>query len=188
MTDSKLLSIRDQFPSLARLYQGEPLVYLDGPAGTQVPTCVADRIRDVLIHHSANRSGKFITSHEVDAIMREAHAATADLLRATDPDSIAFGSNMTTLTLAFSRALAATWKPGDEILVSRLDHDANFTPWVLAARDAGATLRTIDIHPEDATLDMQSLKSQLTTHTKLVAVTAASNAVGSCTEIGRAHV
>ena len=183
MTDSKLLSIRDQFPSLARLYQGEPLVYLDGPAGTQVPTCVADRIRDVLIHHSANRSGKFITSHEVDAIMREAHAATADLLRANDPDSIAFGPNMTTLTLAFSRALAATWKPGDEILVSRLDHDANFTPWVLAARDAGATLRTIDIHPEDATLDMQSLKSQLTTHTKLVAVTAASNAVGSCTDI-----
>lgn len=115
--------------------------------------------------------------------MDQAHRAAADLLQVDEPKSIAFGPNMTTLTLAFSRALARTWSPGDEILVSNLDHDANYTPWVLAAKDAGALVRTIAICPSDATLDMQSLESQLSPRTKLVAVTAASNAVGSLTDI-----
>ncbi|MBM3966849.1 MAG: aminotransferase class V-fold PLP-dependent enzyme, partial [Planctomycetes bacterium] len=123
-------SVRRQFPSLARCLHGKPIIYLDGPAGTQVPQSVADRVSGVLIHHSANRSGKFITSHEVDAIMDEAHRAAADLLGADDPRSVAFGPNMTTMTLQFSRALAKTWNPGDEVVVSRLDHDANYTPWI----------------------------------------------------------
>jgi cysteine desulfurase family protein (TIGR01976 family) len=176
-------SIRAQFPSLSRSHNGLPLIYLDGPAGTQVPLCVADRIHHAFINHSANRAGKFITSIEVDHVMDEAHQAAADLLHTTEPKSIAFGPNMTTLTLAFSRAIAKTWNPGDEILVSHLDHDANFTPWILAAQDAGATVKTIDIHPEDATLNLDSLQSLLSHKTKLVALTAASNAVGSLTDI-----
>jgi len=175
--------IRSQFPSLSRRHGGQPLVYLDGPAGTQIPQSVADRISEVLIHHSSNRSGAFVTSREVDALMNHAHIAAADFFQVDDPNSIAFGSNMTTMTLHFSRALARTWKPGDEILVSKLDHDANYTPWVLAARDAGAVVRIIDIRLDDATLCMESLESQLSDRTKLVAVTAASNAVGSLTDI-----
>jgi cysteine desulfurase family protein (TIGR01976 family) len=136
-----------------------------------------------MIGHNANRAGKFITSIEVDQLMDDAHGAVADFLQVDNPKSIAFGPNMTSLTLSFSRALARTWRPGDEILVSNLDHDANYTPWVLAAKDAGAIVRTIAIRPEDATLDMESLESQLNSRTKLVAVTAASNAVGSLTDI-----
>lgn len=176
-------SVRLQFPSLARRQNGKAIIYLDGPAGTQVPQSVANRVSEVLIHHSANRSGKFITSHEVDEIMDDAHRAAADLLGADDPRSVAFGPNMTTLTLQFSRALAKTWKRGDEVVVSRLDHDANFTPWILAAKDAGASVRMIDIDPIDATLCMKSLANQLGPKTRLVAVTAASNAVGSLTDI-----
>lgn len=175
--------IRSQFPSLSRMHGEQPMVYLDGPAGSQVPDCVARRVYEAMIHHNANRAGHFATSREVDQIMHEAHAAVADLLQANEPKSIAFGPNMTTLTLQFSRALARTWKAGDEVVVSRLDHDANFTPWVLAARDAGATVRTIEIRREDATLCMDSLREQLSLRTKLVAVTAASNAVGSLTDI-----
>jgi len=175
--------VRSLFPSLKRLEGGKPLVYLDGPAGSQVPQSVADRISHGLIHHSANRSGEFITSREVDAIMAEAHQAGADWFCVPDPRSIAFGPNMTSLTLQLSRALSRTWKPGDEVLVSSLDHDANFTPWVLAARDAGATVRTIAIDPSDVTLCMDSLQKQLSTKTRLVALTAASNAVGSLTDI-----
>ncbi|MBU6237193.1 MAG: cysteine desulfurase-like protein [Planctomycetes bacterium] len=175
--------IRSQFPSLSRLHNEQPMIYLDGPAGSQVPECVARRVYDAMIHHNANRSGHFATSHEVDQLMQEAHVAVSDLLQAHDPKSIAFGPNMTTLTFHFSRALARTWAPGDEVVVSRLDHDANYTPWVLAARDAGAILRTIDIRREDATLCMDSLRSQLNSKTKLVAVTAASNAVGSITDV-----
>lgn len=186
MNDSlsqKISRVRSLFPALQRQHQGSPLVYLDGPAGTQVPEPVAQRIYQCMIHHNANRAGKFITSNEVDQIMDQAHEAAADLLQVPEPNSIAFGPNMTTLTLAFSRALASTWKPGDEILVSSLDHDANYTPWVLAARDAGATVRTIPIHTHDATLDMDALEKLLGPRTKLVAVTAASNAVGSLTDI-----
>lgn len=181
----QVASIRDQFPSLRRKLGNRPLIYLDGPAGTQVPASVAQAVSDGLIHHSANRSGHFVTSHEVDQKMQEAHQAAADLLQAPDPRSIAFGPNMTTLTFQFSRALARTWKPGDEILLSHLDHDANVTPWVLAARDAGATVRMIDVHRDDATLNMDSFESQLSPKTRLVAVTAASNAVGSLTDVRR---
>jgi len=180
---SKIRHLRSLFPALARIHDGRPLVYLDGPAGTQVPTSVAQRVAQCMIEHNANRAGKFITSNEVDELMDHAHRAVADFLQVDDPKSIAFGPNMTSLTLSFSRALARTWSPGDEILVSNLDHDANYTPWVLAAKDAGVVVRTIAIAPQDATLDIESLESQLNSRTKLVAVTAASNAVGSLTDI-----
>lgn len=176
-------TVRGRFPSLERCLDGRPAIYLDGPAGTQVPSCVVERIAHCMLHHNANRSGRFATSREVDQIMADSHRAVADLLGAPDPTSIAFGPNMTSLTLQFSRAIARTWKAGDRILVSSLDHDANFTPWVLAARDAGVEVKTIGICPSDATLDMDSLDDLLNERTRLVAVTAASNAVGSLTPV-----
>src|SRR5690554_6251075 len=124
---------RRQFPALSRRLQEQPVVYFDGPAGTQVPQRVIDAISHYLGHHNANHGGLFITSCESDAILDEAHRAVADLLGADDPHTVIFGPNMTTLTFAFSRALAKTWKPGDEVLVTRLDHDANVTPWIRAA-------------------------------------------------------
>ncbi|MCY2986076.1 MAG: cysteine desulfurase-like protein [Planctomycetota bacterium] len=179
----QLDSIRSQFPSLARSINGIPAVYLDGPAGTQVPQRVVDCIANSMLHHNANRSGRFVTSREVDEQMSHSHRVFADFLGASSPDSIAFGPNMTSLTLQFSRALAKEWKPGDRILVSSLDHDANFTPWVLAAKDAGVEVKTIGVRTSDATLDLDSLSDLITERTRLVAVTAASNAVGSLTPI-----
>jgi cysteine desulfurase family protein (TIGR01976 family) len=179
----QLDSIRAQFPSLARCINRKPAVYLDGPAGTQVPKRVVDSIANSMLHHNANRSGQFATSREVDAQMSHCHRVFADFLGAASPDSIAFGPNMTSLTLQFSRALAREWKPGDRILVSSLDHDANFTPWVLAAKDTGVEVKAIGVRTSDATLDLDSLSELLTERTRLVAVTAASNAVGSLTPI-----
>src|SRR5262249_25995474 len=122
-------------------------------------------------------------SRESDAILEDAHRALADLLNAPSPDEIIFGANMTTLTFQLSRALARTWKPGDEVLVTQLDHDANVTPWVLAARDAGAAVRHVDVHPEDCTLDLEDLRRKLGSRTRLVAVGVASNAVGTVNDV-----
>lgn len=178
-----IAEVRSRFPSLTRQHHGQEVIYFDGPAGTQVPQSVVDAIGDSMLHHNANRAGMFATSREIVALMEQAHQTVADFLNAPDPNAVSFGPNMTTLTFAFSRALAKTWTAGDEVIVSRLDHDANFTPWVLAARDAGVNVKYIDIHPEDATLDIDSLRSQITARTRLVAVTAASNAVGTITPI-----
>lgn len=175
--------VRSQFPSLSRMLDGKQAIYFDGPAGSQVPCSVVDRISDCMLHHNANRSGRFVTSREVDAIMNQCHQVFCDFVGAASPESIAFGPNMTSLTLQFSRALAKEWRPGDRILVSSLDHDANFTPWVLAAKDAGAEVKVIRIRTSDATLDLASLDELLNERTRLVAVTAASNAVGSLTPI-----
>ena len=175
--------VRSQFPSLSRMLDGKQAIYFDGPAGSQVPRSVVDRISDCMLHHNANRSGRFVTSREVDAIMNHCHQVFCDFVGAASPESIAFGPNMTSLTLQFSRALSQEWRPGDRILVSSLDHDANFTPWVLAAKDAGAEVKVIRIRTSDATLDLASLDELLNERTRLVAVTAASNAVGSLTPI-----
>jgi cysteine desulfurase family protein (TIGR01976 family) len=175
--------VRSQFPSLSRLLNGKQAIYFDGPAGSQVPRVVVDRISDCMLHHNANRSGRFVTSREGDEIMNHSHQVFCDFLGAASPESIAFGPNMTSLTLQLSRALAQEWGPGDRILVSSLDHDANFTPWVLAAKDAGAEVKVIRIRTSDATLDLASLDELLNERTRLVAVTAASNAVGSLTPI-----
>ncbi len=179
----KIESIRSGFPSLSRRIEAKRAIYLDGPAGTQVPLCVAELVAECMLHHNANRAGRFATSREVEELMSLSHQTFADFLGAASSDSIAFGPNMTSLTLQFSRALSKEWKPGDRIVVSSLDHDANFTPWVLAAKDAGVEVKTLRIRTSDATLDMDSLDEMLNERTRLVAVTAASNAVGSLTDV-----
>ena len=170
---------RRQFPALRRELNGLPVTYLDGPAGTQVPQSVIDAVSHYYAHNNANHGGRFATSRESDAVLDEAHRAMADLLGADDPETISFGPNMTSLTFALSRALSKTWKAGDEVLVTRLDHDANVTPWVLAARDAGATAKFVEIHRHDCTLDLDDFRSKITDRTRLVAVGCASNSVGT---------
>lgn len=176
---SVFLGQRTQFPALQRQVAGQPAVFFDGPAGTQVPTGVIEAIREYLVRHNANHGGCFLTSQESDAMLEETHRAAADFLGASDPDTIAFGANMTTLTFALSRSLARTWKPGDEVLVTRLDHDANFSPWVMAARDAGAEVKIVDFRHEDCTLDLDDFRRKLSSKTRLVAVGGASNATGT---------
>jgi cysteine desulfurase family protein (TIGR01976 family) len=164
---------------------------MDGPAGSQVPQAVADAMTRYLLHTNANTHGPFPTSAESDAIVADTHAFVADLLQVDDPDEIAFGPNMTTLTLGLSRAIGSTWREGDEIVVTRLDHDANVWPWVQAARDAGATVKWVELRPEDGTLDLDSLDEVLCERTRLVAVGAASNALGTVNPVAevvrRAH-
>lgn len=172
-------AIRAQFPALARQINGRPAVYFDGPAGAQVPRGVIEAMSDYLIHHNANHGGAFPTSVENDAMLLEAQRAAADLLGAGDPAEIVFGANMTTLTFAFSRALAQTWKPGDEIIVTDLDHDANVTPWILAAKERGAVVKRIGFNHDDCTLDFNALQKALSRNTRLVAVGSASNGVGT---------
>ncbi len=172
-------AVRQQFPALARQVAGQTAAYFDGPAGSQVPSCVADAMRHCLLHTNANTCGQFVTSREAGELAAAAHAAAADFVGAQDPGEIAFGPNMTTLTFAFSRALAKEWQAGDEILVTQSDHDANVTPWVLAARDAGATVRHVPINKDDCTLDMEAYRKLLNERTRLVAFGCASNASGT---------
>jgi cysteine desulfurase family protein (TIGR01976 family) len=176
-------SLRRQFPALQQVRDGMPLLFLDGPGGTQVPQRVMDAMVRYLTTCNANHGGAFATSRESDRILHAAHDALADLLNAPSPDEIIFGPNMTTLTFHLSRAIGRTLRPGDEVLVTRMDHDANVSPWVLAARDAGATVRYVDIHPEDCTLDLDDLRRQLGPRTSLVAVACASNAVGTINDV-----
>jgi cysteine desulfurase family protein (TIGR01976 family) len=180
-------SLREQFPSLNRIrvLAARPAIFLDGPGGTQVPQCVVDAMVHYLTNCNANHGGVFTTSRESDAILHEAHQAAADLLNAPSADEIIFGPNMTTLTFHLSRAFGRTLRPGDEVLVTRLDHDANVRPWVLAARDAGATAQFVDIHPVDCTLDLDHLRRLLSPRVRLVAVTCASNAVGTVCDVRR---
>ena len=153
------------------------------PAARRFRSASSTRSSHYLTTCNANHGGVFTTSRESDAILHDAHQAVADLLNAPSADEIVFGQNMTSLTFHVSRSLAKTWKPGDEILVTRLDHDANVSPWVLAARDAGATVKFVDIRPDDCTLDLDDLRRQLNPRTKLLAVTCASNAVGTLNDV-----
>jgi cysteine desulfurase family protein (TIGR01976 family) len=171
--------LREGFPALSLKRNGRTPIFLDGPAGTQVPRSVVEAVGDCLVRTNANRGGLFAVSEAADAMLDRAHRAVARFLGADSPDEIVFGQNMTTLTFAFSRALGRTWKPGDEVMVTRSDHDANVSPWVLAARDAGATVRWIDIDPETTTLDLDTFRRQLSGKTKLVAVGLASNLSGT---------
>jgi cysteine desulfurase family protein (TIGR01976 family) len=175
-----LSPLRDRFPALARTQDGSPLVFTDAPGGSQVPDVVIEAVAATYRRGISNHDGAFVTSREVDDIVTDARQAGADLVGA-DPDQIVFGPNSTTLLLHFSRALATTLGPGDEVVVTRLDHDANVRPWVLAARDAGATVRWVDLDPGDVTLDLDSFDAALSDRTKLVAFTLASNAVGTIT-------
>lgn len=171
--------VRGQFPALRRSVNGNSATFFDGPAGSQVPERVANAVSDYLLQANANCGAPFATSVESDRRLASAHAAMADFLGTPDPDSVAFGANMTSITLALSRAVARTWNAGDEIIVSRLDHDANVTPWTLAAQDRDVVVRHIDVRPDDCTLDLESFESALTRRTRLVAVGYASNAAGT---------
>ena len=171
-------TIRARFPALARIERGEPVAYLDGPAGTQVPDSVIAAMAGHFERGTSNHGGAFGASRDVDALEGRARAAMADFLGAS-PDEVIFGPNMTTLTFGISRALAHTWDSGDEVIVTKLDHDANVTPWVLAARDAGVTVRHVDFDPTDGRLDVDHLVAQLGPRTRLVALTHASNALGT---------
>jgi cysteine desulfurase family protein (TIGR01976 family) len=173
-----LTYIRGQFPSLFQTVNGHPAAFLDGPGGTQVPQRVIDAISDYLRSDNANTGGAYATSRRTDAMIAEARAAMADFLHC-GADEVVFGPNMTTLTYAISRAIGRELKPGDEILVTRLDHDANVSPWLQMAEDRGITVRWAEIHDEDCTLDMADLASKITDKTKIVAVGYASNAVGT---------
>ncbi len=171
--------IRAQFPALARAQNGRPLVYFDGPGGTQVPQVCIDAIVDYLSRCNANTHGAFVTSAESDQILAEAHNAMADFLNARRPEEIVFGPNMTSLTFSLSRAIGATLQPSDEIILTRLDHDANYTPWLLAARGRGAIVHVVDINEADCTLNLDDYERYLGSRTRLVAVGYASNAVGT---------
>ena len=171
-------TVRAQFPALARRIGGEPVAFLDGPGGTQVPQRVIDAFGAYLRQHNANTHGAFPTSQESDEVVAAAHLALEDFLNAP-PDSVRFGPNMTTLTFMLSRAMGRLLRPGDDVVVTRLDHDANVTPWVLMAEDAGARVRWVDIDPTDCTLDQASLAGALSGRPRLVAVGMASNATGT---------
>jgi cysteine desulfurase family protein (TIGR01976 family) len=170
--------IRTRFPALQRKFDGRPAVFADAPGGTQVPQSVIDAMGDYLARSNANEHGAFPTSAETDAVITAGREAVADLL-GSGPDEIVFGPNMTTLAFALSRALARLLRPGDEVVVSSLDHDANIAPWVAAAEDAGAEIKWIGFDPMDCSLDLGSVDAALSERTRIAAFTLASNAVGT---------
>src|SRR5713101_1519472 len=173
--DLDLQSIRRQFPALSLKVAGEPVVYLDNPAGTQVPQRVIDRTAEYWQTMNANQGGTFVTSRRSDALIAQVRQAAATFFNAASADEIVFGPNMTTLSFAVSRAIGRELRPGDEIVVTRLDHDANVSPW-LALQEQGVVVRFVDITVPQCTLDMEDFKRQLGPRTRLVAVTHASNA------------
>lgn len=166
--------IRQQFPSLSR-----QAIFLDNPGGTQIARQSLERMVSYLTHQNANHGGAFATSVESDAILDEAHAAMADFLNAASPKEIVFGANMTTLTLHMSRSISRTWQAGDEIVLTRLDHDANITPWVLAAQDRDVKIRWVNFNKEDGTLNLEEMQEALEGHPRLLAVGYASNSLGT---------
>jgi len=172
--------IRSNFPSLAR-----KAIYFDNPGGTQIARQSLDRIQRYLLECNANHEGVFATSVESDAVLAEAHAAMADFLNAGGPEEIVFGNNMTTLTLHMSRSIARTLNPGDEIVVTRLDHDANISPWLLVAEDRGCKVTWIDFDVEDGTLKLDELEQALERKPRLVAFGYASNALGTINPVRR---
>ncbi len=182
MTMLDVQAIRRQFPALQENYNGKPAIFFDNPGGTQVPQCVIDAISDYLIRRNANTHGVFETSRRTDIVIEHARQAAADLLGA-DVDEVVFGNNTTSLNFALSHALAAEFGPQDEIVLTRLDHDANIAPWLMMAGDRGATVRWVDIDVESCTLDMAHFHSLITARTKLVAVGYASNASGTINDV-----
>ena len=167
-------AIRKQFPALDR-----PATFFDNPGGTQIAKHSLDRINRYLIESNANHEGAFATSIASDAVLDEAHRAMADFYNASSPEEIVFGNNMTTLTLHLSRSISRDWKEGEEIVVTRLDHDANVSPWVLAAQDRGVKVNWVDFDVEDGTLKLDQLQAALERKPRLLAVGYASNSLGT---------
>jgi cysteine desulfurase family protein (TIGR01976 family) len=173
--------VRSQFPALNQTVNGHPAAFLDGPGGTQVPQRVIDAISDYLRRNNANTCGAYQTSRNTDAMIAGARSAMADFL-GCDADEVVFGFNMTSLTYAMSRAIGRELEPGDEIVLTYLDHDANFSPW-RALEERGVNLRVVEVNKADCTLYMTDLARKINTHTKLVAVGYASNAVGTINNV-----
>jgi cysteine desulfurase family protein (TIGR01976 family) len=177
--------IRRAFPALERRHGGVPVAYFDGPGGTQVPLAVANAVTEYLLHHNANTHWRYPTSEETDAALARAREWLGAML-GSSPDEIAFGANMTTLTFHVARGLGRGWGAGDEIIVTELDHHANIAPWQALARERGLTVREARMIPEIGELDWSHLEGLVTPRTKLVAIGAASNALGTITDVRRA--
>ena len=175
-------AVRDQFPALGRTHNGRGVVYFDGPGGSQVAQQAIEAITGYMERGGANLHGVFPTSTETEEILADTRTAAADFL-GVEPDEIAFGANMTTLTFAVSRALASGWDEDSEIVVTELDHRANVDPWIIAAAERGARVRWIRVDPETLTLDENDLEQNITGRTKLVAIGLASNAVGTVNDV-----
>ena len=177
--------IRRCFPALARTHNGFPIAYFDGPGGTQVPRAVVEAMNDYLYHHNANTHWAYPTSEETDAIIDSARSVLADFLNA-EPTEIVFGANMTTLTFHLARALGRGYKRNDEILVTELEHHANIAPWQALEQERGVTVRVARMIPETGELDWDDFSKKLSERTKLVAIGAASNALGTINDVRRA--
>ncbi len=178
-------SVRPQFPALTRRHAGQPVAYFDGPGGTQVPTSVVDAVADYLYRHNANTHWQYPTSVETDSMLLDARQAYADLFGARTRDEIAFGANMTTLTFHVARGLGRGWGAGDDVIVTDLDHHANVAPWRALERERGITVRVVPFDPATGELDLDVLARVLGPRTRLVAVGAASNALGTVNPIDR---
>jgi cysteine desulfurase family protein (TIGR01976 family) len=191
MAEFDVEALRARFPALAIEQDGLPVALFDGPGGTQVPDTVIEAVARYYRESNANHDGPFLTSRRSDVVLDDAHLALADLLNAEDPAEVKFGANMTTLTMHLARSITATMQPGDEIVVTSLDHEANVGPWRSAAADRGITVRTVDIRPDDVTLDIEGFDALLHGRPKLVAFGWASNAVGTINPVAelvrRAH-
>jgi cysteine desulfurase family protein (TIGR01976 family) len=179
-----LTSVRWRFSALGRHVNGFPAVYLDGPGGSQTPDAVARAMSDYLLGANANLGGPFVTSVDSDELVYEAHAAAAQFLGCAE-DEVVFGANTTTINFLLAHAVARTLEPGDEIVVTELDHDANVSPWLLVAGDRGLAVRTAQLNPEDGTLGVDAVQELITARTRVVAFTLASNALGSIPDAGR---
>jgi cysteine desulfurase family protein (TIGR01976 family) len=182
MTVADVDAIRRHFPALARQHAGLPVAYFDGPGGTQVPTEVVTAVSDYLLHHNANTHWRYPTSIETDTALAGAREALADLLNAS-ADEVSFGANMTTLTFHVARALGRGWGAGDEVVVTELDHHANVDPWRALERDRGLTIRSVPMHPATGLLDLEALARTVGPRTRLLAIGAASNALGTINDI-----
>ncbi len=178
-----LATIRSQFPALAITDNGQRRLYFDNPAGTQVPQPVADRMSDCLLHASANLGGYFETSHRADKVVNDARDAMVDFLNAPSADEIIFGQNMTTMTFHISRSIGRHLKGGDEIILSRMEHDANLEPWVLLARDFDLEIRWLPFDVETFEFDLSKLDDLLTSKTRLVCIGGASNLTGTINDV-----
>jgi cysteine desulfurase family protein (TIGR01976 family) len=183
--DAAAREVRAGFPALQETRGGRPLIFMDGPGGTQVHGSVIEAMGRYLVEANSNAHGEFLYSRRTDETVTAGRQAMADLLNAGRSEEIVFGPNMTTLTFNLSRAIGRTIRPGDEIVVTRLDHDANIAPW-LALEEQGAVVRHVDFDPADCTLDMAGLEAAITPRTRLVAMGYASNAVGTVNDVARA--
>ena len=177
--------LRSAFPALERRHHGLPVAYFDGPGGTQVPRPVVNAMADYLYHHNANTHWPYPTSEETDALIADARSALADFLGAT-PAEIAFGANMTTLTFHLARGLGRSWGAGDQVVITELDHHANVAPWWALERDHGVSVLSVPLLPRTGQLDWTKLEELLSARPRLLAIGAASNALGMITDVARA--